>query len=187
MFYKSGIYQSAQCQDWSFGEQRDFQWETLSGLRPLRHAVVIVGFGEEEGRKYWKVKNSWGENWGSSGFFKIIRDGNPHCGLGAYFSVALCKACRTEDDCKRTPRDSSSAQSTSRAPPNLPKEGIAGGFTSFLSSPFGGIGLSTCVTCNGNGIGALTSVCPRPKCITLRGQCCALVGRGYRLYCPSRC
>jgi len=43
----------------------------------VNHAVLITGFGEtKEGQKYWKVKNSWGVNWGDAGFFKIERGTN---------------------------------------------------------------------------------------------------------------
>lgn len=42
----------------------------------LSHAVSIVGYGEEDGTDYWFVRNSWGEVWGISGFFKIIRGVN---------------------------------------------------------------------------------------------------------------
>lgn len=35
------------------------------------HAIEVVGWGkEQDGEGYWIMKNSWGCNWGDSGFFK---------------------------------------------------------------------------------------------------------------------
>merc|ERR1712113_842310 len=37
------------------------------------HAIKILGFGTEAGTPYWLVANSWNEDWGDHGFFKIKR------------------------------------------------------------------------------------------------------------------
>ncbi|DAZ93755.1 TPA: hypothetical protein N0F65_000598 [Lagenidium giganteum] len=44
-----------------------------TGFMDIDHDVEIVGWGVENGTKYWHVRNSWGTYWGMGGFFKIIR------------------------------------------------------------------------------------------------------------------
>lgn len=51
------------------------------------HAVRMIGWGEESGTPYWLVANSWAEDWGINGFFKIKR-GN-ECGIENDVTAAL--------------------------------------------------------------------------------------------------
>merc|ERR1712048_1475939 len=44
------------------------------------HAVKLVGWGVEDGNKYWKVANSWNPYWAEKGYFRIKR-GNNECGI----------------------------------------------------------------------------------------------------------
>jgi C1A family cysteine protease len=63
--YKSGVLDDAEC-----GTSLD-------------HGVAIVGFGTEDGKDYWLVRNSWGATWGDNGYLKIAR-GKNICGIAEY-------------------------------------------------------------------------------------------------------
>ena len=52
------------------------------------HAVRILGWGEEGGKPYWLVANSWNRDWGDGGYFKILR-GNCGINLGVYGGLYL--------------------------------------------------------------------------------------------------
>lgn len=56
-----------------------------TGAMELDHDISLVGYGVENGTKYWLGRNSWGSYWGINGFFKIVRGTNnlnieSHCG-----------------------------------------------------------------------------------------------------------
>lgn len=47
-----------------------------TGADRIMHDISVVGYGIQDERKYWKVRNSWGTYWGDKGYFKLARGVN---------------------------------------------------------------------------------------------------------------
>jgi len=56
------------------------------------HAIKIIGWGVDDSTKtpYWLVANSWGEDWGEKGFFRIRR-GTNECDIETEVATGLIK------------------------------------------------------------------------------------------------
>nr|CAA93278.1 cysteine proteinase [Haemonchus contortus] len=61
-YYKKGIYKHT------------------AGKARGGHAIKIIGWGKEGGVPYWLIANSWHNDWGENGYFRILRGSN-HCGI----------------------------------------------------------------------------------------------------------
>jgi len=64
-YYESGVFHYSRC-----GHDLD-------------HAVLLVGYGSENGTEFWIMKNSWADDWGESGYMRMLIDGDGHgtCGV----------------------------------------------------------------------------------------------------------
>lgn len=77
-FYKSGVFDDPNCGD------------------ALDHGVAAVGYGtSEDGKDYFKVRNSWGSSWGDEGYILISRSTENHvngtCGILSFASMPLLR------------------------------------------------------------------------------------------------
>lgn len=73
LFYAEGVFDNPECS---------------SAVEDQAHAVLAVGYGTENGKDYWLIKNSWSTYWGDNGYVKIARKNNI-CGVATAASYPI--------------------------------------------------------------------------------------------------
>ncbi|XP_055850754.1 procathepsin L-like [Episyrphus balteatus] len=72
VLYEKGIYDDQKCNE---GD--------------VNHSVLVIGYGTENGRDYWIIKNSYSDKWGEGGYGRIPRNENSFCGIASECSYPI--------------------------------------------------------------------------------------------------
>ena len=84
--YRSGIFEESATERAARTTGNAQYAGSAGAFEPTGHAVLIVGYGVENGQGYYIIRNSWGSRWGESGYIRMAY-GEGACAVTTCFSV----------------------------------------------------------------------------------------------------
>lgn len=81
--YNNGPVEAAFMVYEDFADYKGGVYRHVKGDLIFGHSVKMMGWGVENGTKYWLVANSWGTGFGEDGYFKVLR-GENECYIEAF-------------------------------------------------------------------------------------------------------
>jgi len=77
-----------------WGSYRSGIFDGCNQAKPdINHAVVLVGYGVDNGQKYWLIRNSWSATWGESGYIRLARSDSDESKCGSDTTPCDGSAC----------------------------------------------------------------------------------------------
>jgi hypothetical protein len=92
----------------------------------LDHCVELVGYATDSSNtQYWIVRNSWGTDWGESGYLRVERNKNL-CGISDEVTIAIISGSSTTGGSGPSSSTSSSTSSSSSSSSSSSTGGVVG-------------------------------------------------------------